>query len=72
MNAAEMVNQCFRFQHPEAFERPEVPEGVVPSELRYGRDGTDQVAQGPSIPEEPMGDPGANSWMAADYGGYVG
>lgn len=38
MNAAHMINQCFRHQHPEAFDGHEVTAPPVPLELRYGRD----------------------------------
>lgn len=56
-NACRMINRCFRHQHPEAFDRPEVSEPPVPAELRYGQDVVVPVA--PLIPEEPMGDPDA-------------
>lgn len=56
-SAAEMVNRCFRRQHPEAFGQAEVAEGSVPPELRYGRG--DTYTPGPSLAEEPMGDPEA-------------
>jgi hypothetical protein len=36
-DAHDMVQTCFRHQHPEAYERDEVAEPSVPTELRYGR-----------------------------------
>ncbi len=52
-NGADMVNRCFRHQHPEAYGRPAAGEAVVPPNLRYGA--SDTVESNPSIAEEPMG-----------------
>ena len=38
MNAAVMIDTCFRHQHPEAYGEIEVPEPLVPVQLRYGHD----------------------------------
>lgn len=57
-SAINMINACFRHQHPEAYDREPVPEGIVPTELRYGRDEY-HVPPTPVIPEESMGDPEA-------------
>lgn len=35
-DAAEMVNRCFRHQHPEAYGGEAPPEGEVPPSLRFG------------------------------------
>ena len=58
MNSAPMINRCFRHQHPEAYGEAEVPEPLVPTELRYGQD---RVAEpsGESLPEERPGHPDA-------------
>lgn len=56
--AIEMINACFRRQHPEAFGDPDVPDAIVPTELRYGRDEILHTPA-PTIPEEAMGDPHA-------------
>ena len=57
MSANEMVQRCFRHQHPEAYGRPEALEGTIPADCRFGR--TDPLSDGETLPEEPMGDPGA-------------
>ena len=59
MNAAAMIDACFRAQHPEAFDRPEVPEPLLPKTLRYGDDITDIHWPQITLPEEPVGDPDA-------------
>lgn len=56
-STTDMINDCFRHQHPEAYGRPEVAEAVVPSELRYGP--AERVPESPIIPETPMGNPEA-------------
>ncbi len=38
MNAAAMIDTCFRHQHPEAYGEIEVSEPLVPVQLRYGHD----------------------------------
>jgi hypothetical protein len=58
-SALEMIADCFRHQHPEAFGRPPVPGAIVPNELRYGRDEPPVIAASSILPEEPMGDPEA-------------
>ena len=58
-SALEMIADCFRHQHPEAFGRPPVPGAIVPNELRYGRDDLPVSTPVGIIPEEPMGDPEA-------------
>jgi len=57
-SAIDMINDCFRHQHPEAYGREEVGAAVVPPTLRYGRD---EIGSLPSeaIPEEEMGRPDA-------------
>lgn len=56
-SAAEMINQCFRHQHPEAYGRDAVAEPSVPAVLRYGSD--PRLPGGEEIPEPPMGHPEA-------------
>lgn len=56
-NAAEMVNVCYRHQHPEAYGRPEGVEATIPREVRYGAEET--WLPGPALPEEPSGRPDA-------------
>lgn len=57
-SAIDMVNACFRHQHPEAFGRDEVPEPPIPAVLREGP-GASVSASPPQIAEEPMGHPDA-------------
>lgn len=57
MNAHDMVQHCFRHQHPEAYDRAEVTEPDVPTNLRYGRTGN--VEGGQYVVEETMGHPEA-------------
>ena len=54
---ADMINDCFRHQHPEAYGRPETLEPVLPRELRYGAE--EPVVPTPAIPEAVMGHPEA-------------
>jgi hypothetical protein len=56
-STADMIAECFRHQHPEAFGRPEVKEPHVPDRVRYGRDYA-QVSR-ELVPEEPVGYPDA-------------
>lgn len=56
-DAAEMVNRCFRHQHPEAYGRGEIGEAILPPELRYGLE--DAILPTPAIPEMQTGDPDA-------------
>jgi hypothetical protein len=53
---SEMINDCFRHQHPEAYGGDPVPQAAVPWELQCGRD---HLVASPSstVPEEPMGHP---------------
>ncbi len=57
-SAVDMVNDCFRHQHPEAYGGEAVAEPIVPTELRYGRD---EILVPPTgaIAEEQMGNPNA-------------
>ena len=61
-SAADMVNRCFRHQHPEAYGRAEPAEAVVPTELRYGRGEEYTPGQAKAIAEPEMGDPEAVAW----------
>lgn len=58
-SALDMIADCFRHQHPEAFGRPPVPGAIVPNELRYGRDDLPVTAAASILPEEQMGNPEA-------------
>jgi hypothetical protein len=58
-SALEMIADCFRHQHPEAFGRPPVAGPVLPIEVRYGRDDMRQSPPAQSLMEEAMGDPNA-------------
>ena len=60
-SALDMIADCFRHQHPEAFGRPPVPSPVLPVEVRYGRDDMRQSAPAQAVMEEPMGNPRAAS-----------
>lgn len=51
----EMVNECFRHQHPEAYGRSEGPDVTIPRELRYGAE--EPILPTPSLPEMPIGNP---------------
>jgi hypothetical protein len=57
-SAIDMINLCFRHQHPEAYGGEPVADAIVPTELRYGRDEI-HVPPTPVIAEESMGDPEA-------------
>ena len=57
MSANEMVQRCFRHQHPEAYGLPDALEGSIPADCRFGR--TDLPPDGEALPEEPMGNPDA-------------
>jgi hypothetical protein len=65
-SAVDMVNECFRHQHPEAYGGEAVAEPVVPTELRYGRD---EILVPPTgaIAEEQMGNPSAVPLSEAPY-----
>jgi hypothetical protein len=52
-----MIRACFRHQHPEEFGASAVDDATVPAHLRYGTD--DIYPAGATVPEEPMGNPGA-------------
>ncbi|HEV8441759.1 MAG TPA: hypothetical protein VGT40_27030 [Methylomirabilota bacterium] len=56
-STSEMLNDCFRHQHPEAYGRAEIGEPVLPRELRYGPG--ENIPSSPVIPETPMGNPEA-------------
>ncbi len=56
-SAIEMIRACFRYQHPEEFGAGMVDDAAVPAHLRYGAD--DISPAGATVPEEPMGNPGA-------------
>src|SRR5262245_28985690 len=58
-SALDMIADCFRHQHPEAFGRPPVPAAVLPVEVRYGRDDMSQPAPAQVLIEESMGNPHA-------------
>jgi hypothetical protein len=60
MNAAAMIDRCFRHQHPEAYGGLEVSEPIVPVHLRYGHDHAVPSADG--LAEEPW--LGASAWVA--------
>ena len=59
--AADMVNDCFRHQHPEAYGRPEIGEALLPQELRYGME--EVALPTPALPEMPMGNPEARELL---------
>ncbi len=59
MNAAAMIDRCFRHQHPEAYGGFEVSEPIVPVHLRYGRDHAVHSVAG--LAEEPC--LGAAAWV---------
>lgn len=62
-SAVPMVNRCFRHQHPEAYDRDEVPEPSIPPNLRHGLGDTYYPASQESISEElGMGVPDARPW----------
>jgi hypothetical protein len=52
-STADMISECFRHQHPEAFGRPEVREPHLPERVRFGRDYV-QVSR-EMVPEERVG-----------------
>jgi len=56
----EMINDCFRHQHPEAYGRDPVPQAGIPWHVQCGRDHLTPSSP-PAIPEESMGDPDARS-----------
>jgi hypothetical protein len=58
-SAIDMIADCFRHQHPEAFGQTPVPGPVLPGELRGGRDEAPPPRLAEFIPEEPMGHPAA-------------
>jgi hypothetical protein len=66
--AIDMINDCFRHQHPEAYGREPVPSAVVPLELRYGRDPM-YATMTAELPEESMGNPDAAPLDDASEGG---
>jgi hypothetical protein len=62
-SAAQMINDCFRHQHPEAYGGSEVPEPEVPTSLREGRD-PPLPSSTAEIPEPVMGHPAARDTVA--------
>src|SRR5262245_22784080 len=56
----QMINDCFRHQHPEAYGRDPVPQVGVPWDLQCGRDHLTPSAPS-AIPEESMGNPEARA-----------
>ena len=59
MNAAAMIDRCFRHQHPEAYGGLEVSEPIVPVHLRYAHDHA--VPSSDGLAEEPC--LGAAAWV---------
>lgn len=57
-STSDMINDCFRHQHPEAYGGDPVPQAAVPWELQCGRDHL-VASPASTVPEEPMGNPGA-------------
>ena len=57
-STSQMIDDCFRHQHPEAYGRVPVPHAAVPWELECGRD---HMVGSPTraVAEEPMGHPTA-------------
>ncbi len=58
--AADMITDCFRHQHPEAYGRPEVGDVALPRELRYGME--EIILPTSVLPEMPMGYPDARDY----------
>ena len=58
VNAHDMVMTCLRHQMPESYGGTEVPEGAIPSHLRYSTEAYSPPVT-VSVPEEPMGAPDA-------------
>jgi hypothetical protein len=56
---SEMINDCFRHQHPEAYGGDPVPQAAVPWDLQCGRDHL-VASPASTLPEEAMGNPGAH------------
>jgi hypothetical protein len=56
-SAIEMIADCFRHQHPEAFGNAPVAGPVLPADMRGGRDEALPPRLAEFIPEEPMGHP---------------
>jgi hypothetical protein len=57
-STSQMIDDCFRHQHPEAYGRPQVAQVAVPWELECGRDHMSTSATA-AVPEEAMGAPDA-------------
>ena len=57
---SEMINDCFRHQHPEAYGGDPVPQAAVPWDLQCGRDHL-VASPASTVPEEPMGNPSAHA-----------
>jgi len=53
VDAAPMINRCYRHQHPEVFDRPAVEPPRLPAGLRYG--GEHVPSSRAQVEEEPMG-----------------
>lgn len=57
-SAAQMIDECFRHQHPEAYGREQVAQVAIPWDLECGRDHM-MSSQACAVAEEPMGSPNA-------------
>lgn len=58
-STAQMINDCFRHQHPEAYGRDAVPDIALPWRIVCGRDHHVASEPGSALREEPMGHPQA-------------
>lgn len=59
-STAQMINDCFRHQHPEAYGRDAVPDIALPWRVVCGRDHHVASEPGSALREEPMGHPQAS------------
>jgi len=57
-STSDMIDDCFRHQHPEAYGRPQVGQVAIPWKLGCGRDHMVTSATS-AIPEEQIGNPNA-------------
>lgn len=53
MNAADMINRCFRHQNPDAYGGESIEEPHIPAGLRYG--GGDIPSTPETLPQQEMG-----------------
>jgi hypothetical protein len=58
-STSEMIQDCFRHQHPEAYGGEAVPQTALPWRFVWGRDHMASVPAS-ALPEESMGDPDAS------------